>query len=379
MPVRLRGTRWSVDIVWAGADGARRRIRRNVDVSTEQEAKAIEQAWLAQLAAEDAPVLVAEVKQAAFSGFAVHWLETFAKADVKPSTFNNYERNFRVHLVPALGDADLRAITPERVQALKAELLTKVAPKSVANALGVLGSMFTTAVKWGYAEHNPVRAVTAPKARPAPTAWLTPEQTTAFLAAADQTEPRWGAFLRVLVRTGLRLGELTALRWGDVDLERRQVHVWRSVTEGAEGTPKSGRARHVALTTDACEAFLRQPRSAGGIVFPSEGGGHVRPSVIWRAVQRVTAAADLPDIRVHDLRHTFASQLVAKGVPLAAVQVLLGHSDIRMTLRYAHLAPSDVASWVSVLETPPGTATGSSHARVTTDVHVTEAGTREAV
>jgi integrase len=163
-----------------------------------------------------------------------------------------------------------------------------------------------------------------------------------------------GALFRVAAFSGLRLGELRALRWSDVDFEKRLVHVRRNFMHGAEGDPKSGRARSVPLIDQAAKALdglSRRKRftKTGDLVFVDELGDHVDD---WRLRRRFHAAleeAGLPKLRLHDLRHTFGT-LAVQAFPLSDVKAYMGHADIATTMLYVHHVPQiDAADKLSEL------------------------------
>jgi integrase len=145
------------------------------------------------------------------------------------------------------------------------------------------------------------------------------------------------------LQTGLRFGEFTGLRWRDVDLDRRTIAV---VAEHA----KSGKTRRVPLNDEAVrvlEAWRRPSCDEAAFVFPGPDGAQlVDVKTAWAAVMK---KAQITGFRFHDLRHTFASRLVMAGVDLNTVRELLGHADLKMTLRYAHLAPEHTAAAVAKL------------------------------
>jgi integrase len=144
------------------------------------------------------------------------------------------------------------------------------------------------------------------------------------------------------MNTGLRRGELFHLQWTDVDLSRNYLTV-------RGGATKSGDTRHVPLHEETAQALQRWHRTARGstYVFPGKDGG--RLTSIRSAWCRLLREANISDFRWHDLRHHFASQLVMASVDLNTVRELLGHSDIAMTLRYAHLSPDHKAEAVGRL------------------------------
>lgn len=167
-----------------------------------------------------------------------------------------------------------------------------------------------------------------------------------------------GLMITIAIKTGLRSGELIALRWEDVDLVAGRIIVRRSMWNGIEGTPKSGRQREVPLS-DAAIATLKKHRELNGplkspYVFSREGGKPFTLSRIKQVIPGVCAKAG-PSKRLtwHDLRHTFASHLVMRGVAPAAVKDLLGHAHIATTMIYAHLSPNVARDAVKLLDGGP--------------------------
>lgn len=158
------------------------------------------------------------------------------------------------------------------------------------------------------------------------------------VAYADHLKP----LVLVAVNTGMRRGEVFSLRWSDVDLKNKIVTV-----EG--DTSKSGQTRHIPLNREALAAlkgWAKQGQNAG-YIFPGKAGARLdNVNSSWSALLERAA---ITGFRWHDLRHTFASKLVMAGVPLNTVRDLLGHSDIQMTLRYAHLAPDSKAQAVELI------------------------------
>lgn len=327
---------WYADV---RVDGKRHRLSTGTKDS--KRAKAIEKKWKAELSSGR--------RRAAFSGFAAHWMR-LASADLKPTTVRSYDRALRLYLVPALGDAEMRTIASEQVQELKADLLQQVSPKTTKNVLGVLSALFRDAVAWGYCERNPCASLRALRAPPPSHAWWTAEESDRFLATVAEHEPAHLALFTLALRAGLRRGELVALRWEDVDLTNRHVHVRRSYSEGVEGTPKSGIARTVPLTQQSVGALQQHPRHVDGLVFGRVSGGHANADWWKKVLDRNIKRAGVRPVRFHDLRHSFASQLVATGCPLPVVQRYLGHSDVQTTMVYSHLAPTELDGWIRRLE-----------------------------
>jgi integrase len=175
---------------------------------------------------------------------------------------------------------------------------------------------------------------------------LSPAEVEALARAAENDQDT--ALFRVAAFTGLRLGEIRALTFRDVDFGKRIVHVRRSYTHGAEGDPKSGRVRSVPLFDQAARALdglSRRERFTGAddLVFVDELGGHVDD---WRLRRRFHAAlerAKLPRLRLHDLRHTFGT-IAVQAFPLSNVKAYMGHADIATPMIYVHHVPQDDAA-----------------------------------
>ena len=166
--------------------------------------------------------------------------------------------------------------------------------------------------------------------------------------------PAWKAFLVTAMKTGLRAGELLALKWEDLDLVAGKLVVRRTLWHDQEGPPKGGRQRMVPLSTGATATLKAHRHLRGPYVFCDEEGGRLTHSVIKDVVPSTCKRAGLAKrITTHGLRHTFASHLVMRGASLKAVQELLGHESIEMTLRYAHLTPDVKREAVQLLDAAP--------------------------
>ena len=335
--------------------GEQNRFRRSTGPGlTRKEAEKQERRWRHEL--ECPPERSAEQrkedtrKRAAFSGFAKHWLELRA-GDWKPSYTRTTEQIVRVHLAPFFRHTDLRDIEVEKVEQYKAVALTKVGPKTVNNHLGVLGSLFAAATRWGYCEVNPVRAVRRVRTPPDEFRFWEREDSEAFLAVVLRDEPEWHPLFHCALHTGLRAGELFALTWVDVDFRTGRLHVRRNWTHGHLGTPKSGRQRSIPLSDDLREVLLAHKKAGKGteLVFPAPRGGYLNSNKVKRHLWRGIEEAGVQRVTFHELRHSFASQLVIGGAPIKVVQELLGHADISMTMRYAHLGPDTSAEYVQLL------------------------------
>ena len=267
----------------------------------------------------------------------------------KKSTLEDYESMLRVHLAPFFGRRLLAEIDVPLVEAfIVAKLEEGKAPKSIRNYVGLLHAILDHAVKRGWCLSNPAALVEKPRADANPDIrFLTLDELEAILAATPATP--LGRVDRLLfltaAMTGMRRGEVVAVRWRDVDWQARLIRVRRNFTRGQFGTPKSRRSsRAVPLAgrlAGELEAYHQRTAypEENNLVFAHPLTGNVLdPSRLRKRFQACVRRAGLRPTRFHDLRHTFATQLAAAGAPLRAIQEWLGHADLRTTLIYADYA-----------------------------------------
>lgn len=291
-----------------------------------------------------------------FAELAQEVLVLHAAVHNKHSERKSKKRIFELHLVPAFGDLELADIDQRSIAKLKADKLgAGLSAKTLNNLLTVLGKSLSLAVEWGYLKVAP--KVGFLRVKKPEIDFLTFDEAPRLLDGAD--EGAWRAMILTGLRAGLRQSELLELRWNDVDLVAGVLRVRRAIYDGKIDTPKGGRARDVPLSDELVAALRLLPsRFAGGLVWPAKGGSNLTKGEckwpLWRACKR----AGLRRIGWHVLRHTFASHLVMRGVALKAVQELLGHASIEMTMRYAHLAPGVTRDAVRLLD-------GQDHQRTT--------------
>lgn len=267
----------------------------------------------------------------------------------KKSTLEDYESTLRVHLAPFFGERPLGAIDVSLIEEfIFAELERGRAPKSVRNYLGLLHSILAYGVKRGWCEGNPTALVERPRVDTyADIRFLTLDELEAILAATPSTPLGRTDRLVFLTAamTGMRRGEVVAVRWQDIDWDHRQIRVRRSFTRGQFGTPKSRRSsRAVPLASRLADELRNHYEQTpyGGeadLVFPHPDIGSVLdPSKLRKRFLASVRRAGVRPVRFHDLRHTFGTQMAAAGAPMRAIQAWLGHADLRTTLIYADFA-----------------------------------------
>ncbi len=341
-----RRGRWFIDFQFE-----RRRYRPTSPENTKAGAEAYE-ALLRQRLSRGEPVKLIPKNDKpipTFKEYSDRWYKTYVVTNNKPAEQRRKRICLSAHLVPFFGHMRLDAIGNEQIELLKAKKQAQgLAPKTINNLLSVVGKCLNTAVEWGVIKTAPrMRRLRVP---PESYDYLTEEEANQLVSSADE-EP-WRTMILLALKTGLRLGELVGLIWDDIDLKKRMLTVRRSVVNNIIDSPKSNRIRHIPLTQEVCWALQKMPERKGFILRLRDEGpmNHKAPP---QAIQRMCKKAGLRRIGWHVLRHTFATHLAMKGVSLQKIQLLLGHSDPRVTLRYAHLAPSTLRDAIDVLEPLP--------------------------
>jgi integrase len=307
------------------------------------------------LAARNSGALTFDSEGLTVGEYLDRWLESI-RDSVKPVSWENYERNIRLHLKPALGNVKLAKLSPGRIQALYDKKRSTMSPASVKLIHAVLHKALKQAQMWRLVRENVAEATVKPKARAEEIKPLDTHQTKALLAAVagDRHEALY------TLATGARIGELLALRWMDLDADAGILRIERTRSAAKNGpwftTPKGGKGRSAHLTPRALEALRRHRISqneerlkAGAswadndLIFPTRKGALMRPSIVTDDYFKpLLDRVGLPrSVRFHDLRHTAATLPLGRGVHPKLVQELLGHSSIAITLdRYSHWIPS---------------------------------------
>ena len=271
----------------------------------------------------------------------------------KPTTLSTYRSLLRTHL---------RMLKPEHLDLVRRpdveRLITEMrgagtGPKTTRNAITLLSSIFELGRRNGWCAENPCSGVDLPTLSDnADIHFLDHEELEALVRAIDPDGRPFGstdkALFLVAAMTGLRQGELLALRWRDVDWPARRLRVRQNYVRGHWGTPKSKRGSRSVPMADRVAAALESQfqRSAyqgdDDLVFcHPESGGVLDHSQLVRRFKKALAAAGVRAVRFNDLRHTFGTRMAATGVPLRTLQEWMGHRDIKTTQIYADYQPDD--------------------------------------
>jgi integrase len=317
------------------------------------------------LAAGDLRCTVPETSQTVET-YAKEWLKGLT-GNLKTSTVRFYSENLTRHVLPSLGRRPIAGISRRDCRTFVAEIRAKgLKLNTVRGIVRTLSAMLSQAVEDEKLPANPalrlgryLRRGDEPKPQIQP---LTREEAAHLAAVARVHFPRWYPFVLCALRTGLRLGELLALHYGDLDWNSRFIVVQRNLVRGVVTTPKSHQRRRVDMSTQLAAALLewrlsqqarafKKGTSLPRWVFPSLEGTALEERNVRHVFKRLLEKAELRRIRLHDLRHTFASLLLQQGESIVYVKEQLGHASIQITVdTYGHLIPGANRSAVDRLD-----------------------------
>ena len=288
------------------------------------------------------------------------WYENYAKIKVRPSSHQTYKGYIENHIKPNIGDIPLEKLTTLDLQRLYKTLLARgrvdrleskwqprgLSPKTVRNIHQILSSALKLAQEQRIILTNPAEGCALPKVEHREMKTLPVEQLQSFLREAKDS----GVFelYYLELATGLRRGELLGLKWEDIDLEHGDLRVRRQIAringKVVEAPLKTKNAyRTLPLAEDTISILKEQKKKVGSSpwVFPSATGGPISPDSVLHMLHRVLKRAGLPQVRFHDLRHTFATLALQNGVDIKTVSGMLGHFSAGFTLdTYAHVTTS---------------------------------------
>ena len=259
------------------------------------------------------------------------WKETHFDR-YKPSTKKGVRSVLARRILPAFGSKPLDRITPDHVRRWF-DAFSRTVPGNANYGLTILRQIMNFAIACGHVDANPARGVKKNR-RPALTRFLSREEIARLHGALDEHarkgERQQADIIRLLLLTGCRRSEIVQLRWSEVQDDALML-----------ADSKTG-PRRVPLNTQARRVLARQPRGGSAFVFPSPLDPARPLSVNLKLWYRVRREVGIEDVRLHDLRHTHASHAVMNGIPIPIVSRMLGHSNVSMTLRYAHLGDREI-------------------------------------
>jgi integrase len=338
---------WYIDFTYDYPDGTKERIRKT---SKHEAVRAVE---------KQIQLIKTEMQKRFEAGthkkdltptlaeFAPRLLEEAEQRKNKHSMKVQKASSLRTKLIPAFGELPLDEITSARVKEFIARELAaptrrgKAPSHSTVNShLRVLSRLLHLAVEDGKlmaVPHFRLLKEDSSDADISEDEYLTDGELKALLAGAPEAQLR--TMVLVAARTGLRIGELLALRWENVDLGSGQLAVRATVWQGVEGPPKGNRTRVVPLSSDALAALKAFRHLRGPYVFPDLSYDSALRQLVALAEATGSRKILLPYAGWHTLRHTFCSHLAQRGNSIFKIQELAGHTDVKVTKRYAHLSP----------------------------------------
>ncbi|MBI3127593.1 MAG: site-specific integrase [Candidatus Tectomicrobia bacterium] len=366
MGVKLRERPPGSGVWWVYVNHKRKRWSKKVgDKKAAQEVKRITEAQLAlgQLPS-GGPDQIPTFKE-----YAQGWVEKYGEVILRPSTLDNYRRHLKNHIYPKIGEMPLDKVEKRHVRELLVELMAGHKSKSALTILGPLRRILSSAEEDELIKKNPARNLgrginKGEKSKGADP--FTEDEADRFLAALLEHFPEWHPFYFTALRTGARVGEIAGLKWEDIDFRARAITIRRTYSKRRQGPPKTGEERTIDLSqelgvvlTDHLEAQLKAARETGrtpGWVFADAAGRPVDYAKGREVYEKALKRAGVRYRPQHQIRHTVASVLLSKGVPVLAVSKLLGHASAKMTLdTYGKWLPQPGGRVVDRLDTPTET------------------------
>jgi integrase len=283
----------------------------------------------------------------AFEAFTRSWFDDYVVPNNKYSEQRTKRYLLKAHLIPFFGKLRVGEITSHHIEQFKSQQVKRGASnKAIKNQLTVLNKCLKTGYEWLNLQGAPPK-IKWPKCTSYRTEYLSPDECELLLANAHGIVHE---MILTALRTGMRQGEIRGLQWSSVDWQNQSVAVRHSrcdYSKALEST-KNNRERHIPLDLDLYEALYGR-KQAVGYVFTDAKGQPFEGDRLNRALTNVCKKAGLRRVTWHVLRHTFASHLAMRGVPLHIVQILLGHASVTTTMRYAHVSPSALRPAIDML------------------------------
>jgi integrase len=288
-----------------------------------------------------------EPRKISFSEFATEYLE-YSKANKALSSYKRDLLTIEKHLLPIWGNVQVAKISTKMIEDFKLKRIDQVVASTTTRELFTIKGMLRKAVEWGYLKESPAAPVKKLKSAIPHFRYLSKEEINSLAESCKKSDnPQLFAFVLTALNTGMRLGEITALEWKDIDFKRQILRV----DNKEDHHTKNYQVRTIPMNGTLINALRKTPRRLdSSYVFTRKSGEKFNK--MRTGFENALKRAGLSDVRFHDLRHTFASHLVMGGVDIRTVQELLGHKDIKMTMRYAHLAPDHMKRAVEILDRP---------------------------
>lgn len=348
---------------WVFAQDRKQGIRRSRKVGTKVDAEKLAREYR-QVLNRTALAITGPHGTRTLTDVFEQWLETHAKPNCKPSTYAGYETAWRLWIKPALGEKAIGAIVRADVRQIISTMQEKRKSRPyIKGTLAPLSAVFNRAIEDDIVTKNPALRI-MPKHRGEKYQAANPlsaEQLNIVLATAKAKFPAIHPLVMIFARAGLRIGEAVALQVKHINFEQKCLRIERNWVKGTIQTPKSGRARRIDMSDHLASALKEHiaSKAPDDLVFPSTSkkskGKFLDPDNFrHRAWRQLFHEAQVPQRRIHDLRHTFASILLQRGASPVYVMEQMGHHSIQVTVDiYGHLIPGENHVEVNKLDDVP--------------------------
>lgn len=300
-----------------------------------------------------------------FGEWLLQFLDLYKKPTLRTSTYESYMMNARNHIIPELGDIYLPDLNTAAIQALYNKLNKKMKPATVHKIHNIIEQSLDKAAEIRLIAWNPATATERLPVKNKKGEAMTEDDLNKFLDAVEKLNDRWRAGMLLLVGTGLRIGEMLALEWSDIDLEEGFANISKTLsttkTKGLEVNPpktdsSNGRVPLPQIVIEALKKhktsqlawalkqgpkFKNKTKDGRPIyAFASTRGTYTWPRNFRRKYDEVLLKAGIQHIKLHSLRHTFATRLLEEGEDIRVIQELLRHANIKTTANiYSHVTP----------------------------------------
>ncbi|MBG9772377.1 tyrosine-type recombinase/integrase [Brevibacillus laterosporus] len=371
--VRKRGDKWCFVVELPRDESTGKRKQKWFSGFTKK--KDAEQA-LTQKLHELQTGLTIDASDMTVSQYMEYWLENYAKASTRPTTHNVYEKRVKRYIIPRIGRIKLKDLKVIHLQKMYTDLLKNgamyreggISPITIRHIHGLIHKALQNAERWQMVSRNVARLVELPRVEKKETIVLTREQVQVLVESVKGKELCIPVLLAVT--TGMRYAEVFGLAWKDIDFEKKTIHVKQQLvrTKGAYHLtpPKTKSSERIISLSESLIGPLKQHKAEqaqskllfgpsfnvdGLVCCRPEDGLPYSATPARRKFRRLLEEAGLPDIRIHDLRHTVATLLLETGVHPKIVSELLGHANIGITLdRYSHVSMTMQQEAIASLE-----------------------------
>ena len=308
---------------------------------------------------------IKQPKQLTLATWLREWLDSYVASNLAPKTRESYEQELKCYVIPELGGIRLTELRPHHIQNYIGKMLSEgrkhktggLSSRTVQYHYRILSKALIDAIRMGLIAVNACKGVSAPRSVRKDIPAVVREDITKLLNAIRKSS--YYLFYHTLLLTGLRRGELLALKWKDLDLDLACMYVSHSLHRLEDGTiiikePKTSRSRRLVDLPPSLAKLLRQHKvereaehiimgralTEDDFVFSHMDGTPLNPNTVSHTFSKMVARAELPHLRLHDLRHIHATMLLKAGIHPRVVQERLGHSSIATTLDiYSHTVP----------------------------------------